>query len=71
MSDETAPGGHAHQGSEQTEATGSTEQETEAAIQRRLATAKEELAFADMYRYQVTNQTVDRAVDEILKILGD
>jgi molecular chaperone GrpE len=33
MSDETAPGGHANQGSEQTEATGSTEQETEAAPQ--------------------------------------
>lgn len=33
MSDETAPGGPAHQGSEQTEATGSTEQETEAAAQ--------------------------------------
>jgi len=33
MSDETAPGGHAHQGSEQTEAAGSTEQETEAAAQ--------------------------------------
>jgi guanylate kinase len=44
--------------------------ETEAAIERRLATAKEELALADMYRYQVTNQTVDRAVDEILRILG-
>jgi guanylate kinase len=44
--------------------------ETEAAIERRLATAKEELALADMYQYQVTNQTVDRAVDEILKILG-
>src|SRR4051812_26382282 len=44
--------------------------ETEAVIERRLATAKEELALADMYRYQVTNQTVDRAVDEILRILG-
>jgi molecular chaperone GrpE len=33
MSDETAPGGHAHQRSEQPEATGSTEQEAEAAAQ--------------------------------------
>ena len=33
MSDETAPAGHTHQGSEQTEATGSTEQETKAAAQ--------------------------------------
>ncbi len=43
--------------------------ESEAAIQRRLAVARNELSFADMYRYQVTNQTVDRAVDEILNIL--
>jgi guanylate kinase len=43
--------------------------ETEAAIERRLATARRELAGADMYRYQVTNENVDRAVDEILTIL--
>ena len=43
--------------------------ESEAAIQRRLAVARNELSFADMYRYQVTNQTVDSAVDEILNIL--
>jgi guanylate kinase len=43
--------------------------ETESAIERRLATARRELTFADMYRYQVTNQTVARAVDEILQIL--
>jgi guanylate kinase len=44
--------------------------ETETAIQRRLDTARRELGFADMYRYQVTNETVGRAVDEILRILG-
>jgi guanylate kinase len=44
--------------------------ETEEAIQRRLTAARRELASADMYRYQVTNQNVDQAVDEILKILG-
>ncbi|HZZ29889.1 MAG TPA: guanylate kinase [Pirellulales bacterium] len=43
--------------------------ESETAIQRRLAAARRELASADMYRYQVTNQTVDRAVEEILHIL--
>jgi guanylate kinase len=45
--------------------------ETETAIERRLEVARRELSFADMYRYQVTNQTVDKAVDEILNILGN
>jgi guanylate kinase len=44
--------------------------ESEASVQRRLAAAREELAAAGMYRYQVTNQNVDHAVDEILRILG-
>lgn len=44
--------------------------ESEASVQRRLAAARQELAAADMYRYQVTNQNVDSAVDEILRILG-
>jgi guanylate kinase len=44
--------------------------ETETAIERRLEVARRELSFADMYRYQVTNQTVDKAVDEILNILN-
>jgi guanylate kinase len=43
--------------------------ETEQATQRRLETARRELAQADLYRYQVTNETVDRAVEEILSIL--
>jgi guanylate kinase len=43
--------------------------ETEQATQRRLETARRELAQADLYRYQVTNQTIDKAVDEILSIL--
>ncbi len=43
--------------------------ETEAAIERRLTVARRELSFAGMYQYQVTNQTVDRAVEEILRIL--
>lgn len=43
--------------------------ENEAALQRRLEVARRELAAADIYRYQVTNQSVDRAVDEILNIL--
>jgi guanylate kinase len=44
--------------------------ESEAALQRRLEVARGELAAADIYRYQVTNQNVDRAVDEILDILN-
>jgi guanylate kinase len=44
--------------------------ESETGIQRRLTAARRELSAADMYRYQVTNQTVDQAVEEILNILG-
>jgi guanylate kinase len=43
--------------------------ENETALQRRLEVARRELQSADIYRYQVTNQNVDRAVDEILDIL--
>jgi guanylate kinase len=43
--------------------------ETEAAIQRRLEVARRELARADQYQFQVVNDTVDRAVDEISEIL--
>jgi guanylate kinase len=43
--------------------------ETEAAIQRRLEVARRELARADQYQFQVVNDTVDRAVDEIGEIL--
>jgi guanylate kinase len=44
--------------------------ESEAAIQRRLETARHELARADQYKFQVINDTVDRAVDDIEKILA-
>jgi guanylate kinase len=43
--------------------------ETEAAVQQRLTVARRELAFADRYRYQVLNDDVDRAVQEICDIL--
>jgi guanylate kinase len=43
--------------------------ETEAAIQRRLEVARRELARADQYQFQVVNDTVERAVDEIGEIL--
>lgn len=43
--------------------------ESEAAIQRRLARAQEELAQADWYAYQVINDDVDQAVAEIVQIL--
>ena len=43
--------------------------ETEEAIQRRLAKAKEELSFADRYRYRVVNDELDHAVWEICDIL--
>jgi guanylate kinase len=43
--------------------------ESEAAIQRRLAVARRELALVDRYRYVVRNQSIETAVDEILRIL--
>jgi guanylate kinase len=44
--------------------------ESEQAIQRRLEVARRELARADQYQYQVINDTIDRAVDDIEKILA-
>lgn len=44
--------------------------ETERSIQARLARAKEELALASRYRYQVVNDDPDRAAQEILEILN-
>jgi len=44
--------------------------ESEPAIQRRLEVARRELARADQYQYQVINDTVDRAVDQISEILA-
>jgi len=46
------------------------ETESEAAIQRRLEVAARELAQAHHYRYQVTNDNLDRAVQEICQILS-
>ncbi|MAT15093.1 MAG: guanylate kinase [Planctomyces sp.] len=43
--------------------------EDEETIQRRLAIARRELSFADDYRYQVVNDDLERALDEISKIL--
>ena len=43
--------------------------ETEAVIQRRLQTAREELKLADRYRHQVCNDDLNRAVAEIIGIL--
>jgi guanylate kinase len=43
--------------------------ESEGAIQRRLEVARRELARANQYQFQVVNDTVDRAVDEIGAIL--
>ncbi len=43
--------------------------ETEEAIQRRLEQANRELALADRYRYQVVNDEVDQAVQQICNIL--
>lgn len=45
--------------------------ETEEVIQKRMATAREELKYADRYRYQVINDDLDRAVNEIATILSD
>lgn len=43
--------------------------EDEEAIQRRLSVARRELELADRYEYQVINDTVAAAVDEISQIL--
>jgi len=43
--------------------------ESEEVIQKRLATARRELAQADRYKYQVVNDDLDRAVEEIQHIL--
>jgi guanylate kinase len=43
--------------------------ESEAAVQRRLEQARSELAEAHRYRFQVINDDVDRAVDELCDIL--
>jgi guanylate kinase len=43
--------------------------ESEEAMQRRLAVARRELSCADKYRYQVLNEDVGRAVQEICDIL--
>ena len=43
--------------------------ETEDAVARRLARAKQELELADRYRYQVVNDDIDQAVTEICGIL--
>ncbi len=44
--------------------------ESEEAIERRLVTARNELKFADRYRYQVLNDDLNRAVKEISEILS-
>ncbi len=43
--------------------------ESEEAIGRRLEVARRELARADQYKYQIVNDTVDRAVNQISDIL--
>ncbi len=43
--------------------------ETEEAIERRLSVARRELASADRYQFQVVNQSVEEAVQEILAIV--
>jgi guanylate kinase len=45
--------------------------ESQEAIARRLEVARRELAHAADYQYQVVNDIVDRAVDEISKILSE
>ena len=45
--------------------------ETEEAIQQRLQQADEELSQAHRYRYQIINDDLDRAVNEICKILTE
>ena len=43
--------------------------ESEEVIQKRIATAREELQFADRYKYQVVNDVIDLAVQRVAEIL--
>jgi guanylate kinase len=43
--------------------------DAESSIQRRLEVARREMAVSDRYRYEVVNDAVDRAVQEICEIL--
>lgn len=45
--------------------------ESEESIQRRLKAAREELKSAGRYRHQVCNDTLDRAVAEIIQIIQE
>jgi guanylate kinase len=45
--------------------------ESEEAVRRRLHVAHHELALADRYDYQVINDKIDEAIDEISRILGN
>ena len=44
--------------------------ESEQAVARRLEVARRELSFADRYQFQVTNRSVEKAVEEICDILN-
>lgn len=43
--------------------------DSEATIQRRLANARRELALADRYDFQVLNEDLDRAVDDLVALM--
>lgn len=43
--------------------------ETEAAIQRRLATARQELSQAAWYRYRIVNCDLDETIEQVLDVL--
>ncbi|HTU24859.1 MAG TPA: guanylate kinase [Pirellulales bacterium] len=45
--------------------------ETTEAIERRLAVARHELACADQYQYQVFNEDIEQAVEQICNILAE
>ena len=45
--------------------------ESEAVLQRRLQTAREELKLTDCYRFRVVNDNLDQTVQEICQILSD
>ena len=45
--------------------------ESEESVQRRLEVARRELARADQYQFQVINDTVERAVEQITQIIAE
>lgn len=45
--------------------------ETDDVVQRRLERAREEMAYAEQCEYRIVNESVDKAVDELLRVIRE